>query len=56
VAHGDANGVASNCYLELSATACGLAIRHVDYLSTESPTGSATELTSMGDGIALTSQ
>jgi hypothetical protein len=52
----DANGVASNCYLELSATACGLAIRHVDYLSTESPTGSATELTSMGDGIALTSQ
>src|ERR1700722_4887826 len=28
-------GVASNCYLELSATACGFAIRHVDYLSTE---------------------
>ena len=27
--------VASNCYLELSATACGFAIRHVDYLSTE---------------------
>lgn len=35
VTHGDADGVASNCYLELSATACGLAIRHVDYLSTE---------------------
>jgi hypothetical protein len=35
VAHGDADGVASNCYLELSATACGLAIWHVDYLSTE---------------------
>jgi hypothetical protein len=35
VAHGDADGVASNCYLELSATACGFAIRHVDYLSTE---------------------
>ncbi len=34
VAHGDADGVASNCYLELSATACGLAIRHVNYLST----------------------
>lgn len=34
VAHGDADGVASNCYLELSATACGLTIRHVDYLST----------------------
>ncbi len=29
VAHGDALGVASNCYLELSATACGFAIRHV---------------------------
>ena len=27
-------GVASNRYLELSATACGFAIRHVDYLST----------------------
>ena len=27
--------VASNYYLELSATACGFAIRHVDYLSTE---------------------
>ena len=35
VAHGDADGVASNCYLELSATACGFAIWHVDYLSTE---------------------
>ena len=35
VAHGDADGVASNCYLELSATACGLAIWHVDYLSAE---------------------
>jgi hypothetical protein len=35
VAHGDADGVASNCYLELSATACGFAIRHVDCLSTE---------------------
>ena len=35
VAHGDADGVASNRYLELSATACGFAIRHVDYLSTE---------------------
>src|SRR5271166_7122487 len=35
VAHGDADGVASNCYLELSATARGFAIRHVDYLSTE---------------------
>ena len=35
VAHGDADGVASNCYLELSATACGFAIRHVDYLLTE---------------------
>jgi hypothetical protein len=34
VAHGDADGVASNRYLELSATACGFAIRHVDYLST----------------------
>ena len=36
VTHGNADRVASNCYLELSATACGLAIRHVDYLSTES--------------------
>ena len=27
--------VASNYYLELSATACGFAIRHVDYLSTD---------------------
>ena len=35
VAHGDADGVASNGYLELSATACGFAIRHLDYLSTE---------------------
>jgi hypothetical protein len=35
VAHGDADGVPSNGYLELSATACGFAIRHVDYLSTE---------------------
>jgi hypothetical protein len=35
VAHGDADGVASNRYLELSATACGFAIRHVYYLSTE---------------------
>jgi hypothetical protein len=35
VAHGDADGVASNRYLELSATACGFAIRHVVYLSTE---------------------
>ena len=35
VAHGDADGVASNCCLELSATACGLAIWHADYLSTE---------------------
>jgi hypothetical protein len=35
VAYGDADGVASNRYLELSATACGFAIRHVDYLSTE---------------------
>lgn len=35
VTHGNADRVASNCYLELSATACGLAIRHVDYLSTE---------------------
>ena len=34
VAHGDAGWVASNRYLELSATACGFAIRHVDYLST----------------------
>jgi hypothetical protein len=34
VAHGDADGVASNRYLELSATACGFAIRHVDDLST----------------------
>jgi hypothetical protein len=34
VAHGDADGVASNRYLELSATACSFAIRHVDYLST----------------------
>jgi hypothetical protein len=34
VAHGDADGVASNRYLELSATACGFTIRHVDYLST----------------------
>jgi hypothetical protein len=34
VAHGDADGVASNRYLDLSATACGFAIRHVDYLST----------------------
>jgi hypothetical protein len=33
VAHGDADGIASNCYLELSATACGFAVRHVDYLS-----------------------
>lgn len=33
VAHGDADGVALNCYLELSATACGLAIRRVNYLS-----------------------
>jgi hypothetical protein len=32
VAHGDRDGVASNSYLELSATACGVAIRHVDYL------------------------
>jgi hypothetical protein len=29
VAHGDAHGVASNCDLELPATACGFAIRHV---------------------------
>jgi len=29
VAHGDAHGVASNCDLELSATACGFPIRHV---------------------------
>jgi hypothetical protein len=35
VAHGNADGVASNCYLELSATACGFAIPHVVYLSTE---------------------
>jgi len=35
VAHGDAGGIASHCYLELSATACSFAIRHVDYLSTE---------------------
>ena len=35
VAYGDADGVASNFYLELSATACGFAIRHVVYLSTE---------------------
>jgi len=35
VTHGDADRVASNCYLELSATACGFAIRHVDYLSTD---------------------
>ena len=34
VAHGDADGVASNRYLELSTTACGFAIRHVDYLLT----------------------
>jgi hypothetical protein len=34
VAHGDADGVTSNRYLELSTTACGFAIRHVDYLST----------------------
>ena len=34
VAHGDADGVASNRCLELSATACGFAIPHVDYLST----------------------
>jgi hypothetical protein len=34
VAYGDADGVASNRYPELSATACGFAIRHVDYLST----------------------
>ena len=39
VAHGHADGVASNCYLELSATACGFAIRHVDYLSTETRSG-----------------
>jgi hypothetical protein len=32
VAHGDEDGVPSNGYLELSATACGFAIRHVDYL------------------------
>jgi hypothetical protein len=38
VAHGDADGVASNRYLELSATACGFAIRHVDYLSTRRTT------------------
>lgn len=35
VAHGDAGGIASHYYLELSATACSFAIRHVDYLSTE---------------------
>jgi hypothetical protein len=35
VAHGDADRVASNCHLELSATACSFAIRHVNYLSTE---------------------
>jgi hypothetical protein len=34
VTHGDADGVASNRYLELSATACGFAIQHVGYLST----------------------
>ena len=34
VAHGDANGVASNRYLELSATACGFTIWHVNYPST----------------------
>jgi hypothetical protein len=37
VAHGDADGVASNCDLELSATACGFAIRHVDYLFDRDP-------------------
>jgi hypothetical protein len=35
VAHGDVNGIASNCYLEPSATACGFAIWHVNYPSTE---------------------
>jgi hypothetical protein len=43
MAHGDADGVASNCYLELSATACGFAIRHVDYLSTETSKPSVRE-------------
>jgi hypothetical protein len=33
VANGDAEGVASNRYLELSATTSGFAIRHLDYLS-----------------------
>jgi hypothetical protein len=39
VAHGDADGVASNCYLELTATACGFTIRHLNYLSTETRNG-----------------
>src|SRR5262249_28173718 len=34
VAHRDADWVASKRYMELSATACSFAIRHVDYLST----------------------
>ena len=43
VAHGDANGVASNCYLELSATACGFAIWHVISLDREPQLASVRE-------------